>query len=491
MGRVAGGSAARGLERALAFAGREAFPIVVFGIVVVQLMRYLSLELAQDGWLAFLGGDQIARHGLPRHDNLTVWAHGTQWIDQPWLAQLAFHGLFAAGGAKLALLVNAGLIVGTLALAMAFGRRSGASALRTAAVAAASVSVVAAYWQLRTQSFVYPLFVLALWLLVEDSRSPSRRVFLVLPLLALWANLHGSVVLAGVLVALRGATFGLGELRAGRPPSAWVTRCAALVLAPGLCIFASPYGFALADYYRRTLFNPALERYIAEWRPPSFSLSTAPIFVVALAALWLLGRSRRLTGYERLVIIGAAALAVVSIRNCVWLGLAAAVVLPRALEEAWPSRPGVERIRLNRLAALAAVAAALVAISLAAARPLSWLHRDWPEAASAAVSREAAARPSVRVFATLRYADWLLFEEPALKGRVALDARVELLSRSQLRRYVELVNRIGDDWKAAASGYRVIVLDPVADRQVEQSFLAEPGVRRLYRDARISVLIRE
>jgi hypothetical protein len=478
------------VQRLLAFAGREAFPIVVVGIVVVQLMRWLSLELAQDGWLAFLGGHEIAQHGLPRHDNLTVWAHGRQWVDQPWLSQLALYGLFAAGGVKLALLANAGLIVGTLALAMALGRRSGASALRTAAVAAASVSVVAVYWQLRTQSFVYLLFVLALWLLIEDSRSPTRRVFLVLPLLVLWANLHGSVVLAGALVALRGATFGLSELRAGRPPSRWVARCATLVLAPGLCIFASPYGFALSDYYRRTLFNPALERYIAEWRPPTFSFSTAPIFAVALAAIWLLGRSRSLTAYERLVIVGASALAIVSIRNCVWLGLAAAVVLPRALEEAWPSRPGVERVHLNRLVALAAVAAALVSISLVAARPLSWLHRDWPKAASAAVAREVAARPSVRVFATLRYADWLLLEEPALKGRMALDARVELLSRSQLRGYVDLVNRIGYDSKAAASGYRVIVLDPAEDREVEQSFLAEPGVRPIYRDAKISVLSR-
>ena len=479
------------MRRLLAFAGREAFPIIVVGIVVVQLMRYLSLELAQDGWLAFLGGHEIAHHGLPRHDNLTVWAHGRQWVDQPWLSQLALYGLFAAGGAKLALLVNAGLIVGALVLAIALGRRSGASALRTAAVAAAAVSVASTYWQLRTQSFVYLLFVLALWLLVEDSRSPSRRVFLVLPLLVLWANLHGSVVLAGALVALRGATFGLGELRAGRPPSAWAARCATLVIAPGLCIFASPYGFALSDYYRRTLFNPALERYIAEWRPPTFSYSTAPIFAVALAAVWLLGRSRRLTGYERLVIVGASALAIVSIRNCVWLGLATAVVLPRALEEAWPSRPGVERVRVNRIAALAAVAAALVAFSLAAARPLSWLHRDWPKAAAAAVSREAAAGPSVKVFATLRYADWLLLEEPALKGRVALDARVELLTRSQLRGYVDLVNRIGYDSKAAAAGYRVIVLDRADDRQVERSFLAEPGVHSLYRDSKISVLIRE
>jgi hypothetical protein len=247
----------------------------------------------------------------------------------------------------------------------------------------------------------------------------------------------------------------------------------------------------LSHYYRRTLFNPALEKYISEWRPPVLSLSTARIFVVALAAVWLLGRARRLTAYERLVVIAVAAMALVSLRNCVWLGLAVIVVLPRALDEVWPPRRAADRLRLNRLVAIAAVAAALVAVGLAAARPLSWLGRDWPRAASAAVSREASAHPSRCVFSTLRFADWLLVEEPTLRGRVALDARVELLSRLQLRRYVEFTNRIGDGWKAAASGCGVIVLDPVADRQIERSFLADPGVRRLYGDGKVSVLVRD
>ena len=392
---------ARRLRRVAVLVEREALPILVIGVCVVQLLRYLQLELAQDGWLAFAGGQEVVRHGLPQHDTLTVWAHGHRWVDQQWLGQLAFYGLFASGGVKLALLANAALIAGALALGIAAARQAGASPLRAAVVAAACIPVVSFYWQLRVQSLVYPLFVCLLWLLLADSRSPSRRVFLVVPMLLLWANLHGSVVLAAFLVALRALTFAFHEARAGRRPRGWIVRSVALVLAPALCIFASPYGLAVAGYYRSTLFNPALNKYIVEWQSPSFALSTAPFFAVLFASLLLLGRSRSLTAFERLVVILVGAMAIVSIRNVVWFGLAALVVLPRALEEVWPVRAAARRVRLNLVVGFSATVAALVAFALAAARPLPWLARDWPQEASAAVTRAVASHPSVRVFATV------------------------------------------------------------------------------------------
>ena len=57
---------------------------------------------------------------------------------------------------------------------------------------------------LRPQTLVLPLFVALAWLLVEDARAPSRRVFWAIPLLVLWANLHGTVTLGGAARAARG-----------------------------------------------------------------------------------------------------------------------------------------------------------------------------------------------------------------------------------------------------------------------------------------------
>jgi len=52
---------------------------------------------------------------------------------------------------------------------------------------------------------VVPLFALLVYLLARDSRRPSARVYWCLPLLVVWANLHGTVTMAAGLVALHGA----------------------------------------------------------------------------------------------------------------------------------------------------------------------------------------------------------------------------------------------------------------------------------------------
>jgi hypothetical protein len=468
---------------------REAFPVLVVAVCLIQLVRYFSFELAQDGWLALLGGQEVARHGLPHHNDLTVWSGGGRWVDQPWLAQLGFYGLYAGGGLKLVLGANTAMIIGAFALAIAAARSRGAGPIRVTAVAALSIPVLAFYWQVRSQSFAYLLFVAVLWLLVADSRSPSRRVLLVLPLLALWANLHGSVVLGATLVALY-AVAGIAprlRRRSGRLP---LGRGLVLLLAPVLCIFASPYGFELAGYYRRTLFNPGMTRYIIEWQATKPGLSTATFFLLLLGGAWLTGRSRSLTGFERLAVLVTGVAALSSIRNVVWFGLAAVVLLPAALQEIWPERPARRRAGLNVGAAVVAVAGAIVAVSVISARPLAWLDHDWSPRAAAAVARVADDRPSARVFSTLRSADWLMLREPSLRGRVALDARVEILSQSDLHRFYDFNNRIGDRWRAAAAGYDLVVLDPENDGAIERALLSEPGTHRIYGDGAISVLSR-
>ena len=70
------------------------------GLVAVALALWCGLlallpsEMSPEGWYAFLGGDVIVHHGLPSHDTLTVWGHGRRWVDQQWLAQLAYYGLY-------------------------------------------------------------------------------------------------------------------------------------------------------------------------------------------------------------------------------------------------------------------------------------------------------------------------------------------------------------------------------------------------------------
>jgi hypothetical protein len=106
------------------------------------------------------------------------------------------------------------------------------------------------------------------------------------------------------------------------------------------------------------------------------------------------------------------------------------------------------------------------------------------------VTAAARSSPSLRVFADERYADWLLFEDPELAGRVAYDVRFELLTQAQLRSLVRFRVEQGFDWQRVAAGYGLLVLDPIGDAGAVRLFERLPGTKVLYRDKNVVVLRR-
>src|SRR5207248_848297 len=127
---------------------------------------------------------------------------------------------------------------------------------------------------LRPQTLALPLFVALVWLLIGDARRPSRRVYLVVPLLVLWANIHGTVVLASLLVAIHVATRVCTWRRIE-------LRDVALLACAAVLPFASPYAPHLAGYYHALLFNSQLAKYVPDWAPTAPSITTLPFYALA------------------------------------------------------------------------------------------------------------------------------------------------------------------------------------------------------------------
>jgi hypothetical protein len=429
--------------------------------------------IAPDTWLALVDGRLIAQHGLPHVDHLTVWTAGVRWVDQQWLAQLGLYELVRAGGMKLA--VAAALALDALALvgAVVGARRLGASARSVAA--AALIPIVVGPWllQARTQSFALPLFVAVYALLVADARRPSRRVFYAVPLLVLWANLHGSAVLGAGLLLLHGAL----ELTQRRP------RGLIMLLAAPVTLLASPYGFSLVGYYHMMLIGSPLGGYVQEWGPTHIDAGTAPFFALAFGTVYLLARrSGAVSGFERVALPVLVFLGLVAARNTIWLGLACVISLPSlfdaALGPAAELTRGLRRINLG----LSTFALAFVALVFGAtmARPTSALLDAWPSAGATAVA--AAAGPSGRVLADDVHSDWLLWEQPQLAGRLAYDVRFELFTRHQLEHLRAFRTGTAPD---AGAGYRVLSFPSAADRR-----RVHAGGRAAYRSSRFIVVTR-
>ena len=444
----------------------------------VAFLVKLPTALAADSWMVLLSGREIVQHGLPTHDSITVWAHGHRWVDQQWLAQVAIYGLQRLGGFRLVLLAHAALATGGFAAACAVARRRGASALSVTWIAA--IGLLAFYPEavtLRSQSFAYALFVGVLALLLRDARRPSNRVYLVLPILALWANLHGSVVVGAALVSL----YGLLAMRSSR------LRGAVLAVIPAGCVLASPYAASLPSYYRWILFDVHFSRYITEWAPTTLRLVTASVFVLAIGGAWLLGRGREASNaFEALAFIGTGALAFQAERNMPWFGLAAVLILPPLLDQA--RIPAAPPRRANRILAAASLVAAAAAVTVVGVKGDSWLLRRYPVGPANAAA--AAAGSSQRIFANESYADWLVWTHPNLSGRIAFDARFELLTDAQLAKLFAFRTGLGD-WAAAARGYDVLVLSRKDEARAIGALVRSRGTTRIAEEAGIVVLRRK
>jgi hypothetical protein len=454
--------------------------VIVLGAFAIVLLVALRKDLVVDGWMALVSGRWIAQHGLPSHDTLTVWTHGHRWTDQQWLAQLALYGLWRVGGIKLALLVHALLVTSGLAIAAIVARSRGASAL---AVTYVAIPVLVAYYPvasvMRPQSFAFPLFATTLWLVLSDAQRPSRRVYLTLPLLVLWTNLHGSVLLGAMLVSLAGLVAIVQERR----PS---VRGGLLLVAPWACLFASPYALHLPGYYDKILIGGQFKKFVTEWAPTTLTPGTAAVYVVVLGGLWLLGRAgREAPLLDQLAFLFTSVLAFEAVRNTAWVGLVGLAVLPPLVDRL--RGPVQDPPRMNRILAITVLATAVITAAAVATKPTSWFTSGFPPSAARAAS--AAAGSQGRVFATSPYADWLLWSRPALDGRVAFDARFELLSTKQLDKIARLQNRSGG-WLQTLKGYRVFVLNARSDRTLERSLIHRLPASVVFSSPQVVVLRR-
>jgi hypothetical protein len=424
--------------------------------------------------MTLAGGRLVATSGIAHHELLTVWAHGRTWIDQQWLAQLLFYRTYTAGGIRAVLALSALLSGIAWVAAVAIARARGASGLALLVWAPATVFVAPWAWQARAQTFALPLFVFLLALIFADSRAKSWRVFLALPLLALWGNLHGTAILGAGLLGLHA----LVTARRG------ILRAVALAGGGVLALAANPYGLHIVSYYRTMTLDPPFASLISEWKPSTPSLTVAQFYVLALVAIVAVARRRKeVTPSELAVLLALLVVAFDAVRSITWFALGALMLVPPltrvrhmpGLRFAAPARAGV--LVGATVALVAGVAAFPGAVS-------AQQSRAWPKKGIDALRVWAARHPNARVLADDRHADFVLWESPGLAGRVIADVRFELLDESELARLVRFERGPAPHDPGAA---RLVVLDP---KHQALGAWRRRGWKVLYADPSMSVLER-
>jgi hypothetical protein len=112
-------------------------------------------------------------------------------------------------------------------------------------------------------------------LLTRDAYRRTGRLWLAIPLLALWANLHGGFIMGIAALGTYGVVSGLQDVLAGRGYQRLI-QLAAITSAAILATLLTPYGFGTWQAVGHALRNPYTRIVIVEWQP----------LVVAAIAHW-------------------------------------------------------------------------------------------------------------------------------------------------------------------------------------------------------------
>jgi hypothetical protein len=266
-------------------------------------------------WLAAVGGYVVGHGSIP--DFVPYASAPSQgWADVPVLAELAFHAFETLGGDR-------GLLVAqVVAVTAAFGvlavdmRRAGPPA--RGALIVLFLLIPATFTALplvRAQVFSLVLFPLVVLLVRGEARRPSRRVWLLPPLLALWSNLHGAVLVGLAVVA--------AYLLLERSRHELAAALGALTLSV-LALFVTPALWRSGNYYAGILENEAARRGFGLWAPLSLTSGFDLAFVICALVLGAAVIYRRPQFWEVAALAGLAVLTARVARGGVWFAFFAA-----------------------------------------------------------------------------------------------------------------------------------------------------------------------
>ncbi len=208
----------------------------------------------------------MSLHHLLLHDTLLLFGRRAYLYDHEWLTDVLLAAVFNhAGVFGLILLKLACTAVVILALAAAMAETD-SSTLVQFAVLIGSAVVIKPQMQFRPQSFTFALLAVLIYLLTRDAYRRTGRLWLAIPILALWANLHGGFIMGIAALGTYSAVSGLQDVIAGRGYRRAI-RLAAITGAAILATLATPYGFGTWQAIAHALRNPYTRVVIVEWQP--------------------------------------------------------------------------------------------------------------------------------------------------------------------------------------------------------------------------------
>ncbi len=347
---------------------RALLPLWV-GAGVYLFMLATGNDLLRDSdtfWQIAVGQWIIDHHAVPTTDVYSFTMKGAPWTSSSWFAQVLYAAIFSKWG-------WAGLVVlSSLAIGAAFAMFVRFITKYIDAPLTILLSMIVLWLMLphmlaRPHVLVMPVMVAWFGYLMAAADRQTAPSFWLLPLIALWANLHGSFVL-GVALTAAVALIAVWEARApDRVRLVW--RWSVFSLGALVAICCTPYGWGSLLAARNIVNLGEVLTLLSEWQPMNFS--RFGIFEACLLGLLLviLYRGVVLSLPRVFLALGLLHLALMNVRSVETFAFLAPLVVAKPfaqqllLSRPIPIVPSVRKLGLAVFALAALVAATFGIVS--------------------------------------------------------------------------------------------------------------------------------
>lgn len=466
---------------------------LLFLAVVVSLVAFTigngSKGLLQDAGTGvhIRTGEMILATGaVPQLDPFSFSKPAAPWYAWEWLADVLMALLYgSAGGLKGIILASAFALGGTVIASVLHMGYRGANAIAILVVMNAVMGAGSVHFLARPHLGTLLFLVCAFWLIDFDRSTPTRWLWALVPLTAVWANLHGGF--AGLVITL--AVVAAGTLCEGKWRAA-----GRYALVAASCLAASvlnPYGFQLLVHMQAYLRAGWIREIVLEFQAPRLETSQGMYYEALLfTGLVVAGRLAWKKRFAEALLIAAWGHAsLLSVRHapifafCVAPYLAEELTLIMRSAAEGARRSSVWRI-LNSVAeshtpGLRRVSILVPALMVAAC--VSNLGVDYPTDFPAdrfpvvAVEKKAAALASRRHFSLDYWGDYMIWRL-ASNARVFFDGRTDYYGEEMSRDYMTLVNGT-HGWEKVLAKYRIDAVMLPETCPLVESLRADKGWR--------------
>lgn len=370
-------------------------------------------------------GQWILEHGtMPTTDVFSFSRYGEPWISSSWLSQVLYALVYGSGDWAGPVILTSMAIGATVAIFLHLLSPYFDPA-RAILIAALALLLSTTHMFARPHMLALPVMLAFLGGLMAAADRRTSPSWFLLPLMTLWANLHGGFVLGLALIGPIGleALWTSEPNRRARLILRWALFGAAALVAS--CI--TPYGWNTLLGATRILSLGKLLSLIWEWMPVDFS--TFGFFEATL--LGLIGliayRGLTLSPPRILLLLGLIWMALTHVRNIEVFALIAPLVLAKPIAEQWGTEGFAEarfgEIRsapiITVLAAIAIVIGGWATTSMFVAQhPFRFIPNVTPAAAVDLLQQ----RGAQRVFSTAPFGGYMVSRDM----KVFIDGRAEL-----------------------------------------------------------------